>query len=211
MDVSSSLPPLPPSSSSSSSSLLLSSSSFSLNSVYHDYLISLYFLVPHQVWAKVNMCATCFFFFYCPRTIIHTNWFTDGFSFKCIKLVFVFCKRRLVLCMYSNPLYQVYFVVGWVWSSRWNYSWIHVGLLLLTVTDVPTTCAVVIFWVKVSCITSLDGIILWLLTWLVNYVMMLLAVCQLSCDVIGMKTCQTTFEMTPGFKPFTVILSSLWK
>ena len=31
------------------------------------------------------------------------------------------------------------------------------GLLLLTVTDVSTTCAVVIFRVKVSCITSVDG------------------------------------------------------
>ena len=30
-------------------------------------------------------------------------------------------------------------------------------------TDVSTTCAVVIFRVKVSCITSVDGIILWLL------------------------------------------------
>ena len=32
----------------------------------------------------------------------------------------------------------------------------------LTVTDVLTTCAVVIFRVKVSCITSDDGIKLWL-------------------------------------------------
>ena len=30
--------------------------------------------------------------------------------------------------------------------------------LLLTVTDVLTTCVVVIFRVKVSCITSVDGI-----------------------------------------------------
>ena len=51
------------------------------------------------------------------------------------------------------------------------------------VTDVSTTCAVVIFRVKVSCITSVD-IILWLLIWLVNYVAMLLVVCQLSRDVI---------------------------
>ena len=36
--------------------------------------------------------------------------------------------------------------------------------LLLTVTDVSITCALVIFSVKVSCITSVDGIILWLLT-----------------------------------------------
>ena len=53
-------------------------------------------------------------------------------------------------------------------------------LLLLTV----------IFRVKVSCITSVDGIKLWLLIWLVNYVALLLV-----------KT-QRTFEMIPGFKPF---------
>ena len=33
--------------------------------------------------------------------------------------------------------------------------------------------------------TSVDGIILWLLIWLVNYVAMLLVVCQLSRDAIG--------------------------
>ena len=47
------------------------------------------------------------------------------------------------------------------------------SLLLLTVTDVSTTCAVVIFSIKVSCIRSVDGIILWLL------------IGQLCCDVIG--------------------------
>ena len=31
----------------------------------------------------------------------------------------------------------------------------------MTVTEVSTTCAVVIFRVKVSCVTSVDGIILW--------------------------------------------------
>ena len=36
--------------------------------------------------------------------------------------------------------------------------------LFLTVTDVSTTCVVVIFRVKVSCIMSIDGIKLWLLT-----------------------------------------------
>ena len=36
--------------------------------------------------------------------------------------------------------------------------------LLLTVTYISTTCAVVIFRVKVSCIMSVDGIKLWLLT-----------------------------------------------
>ena len=61
--------------------------------------------------------------------------------------------------------------LGWVWSSGRTQSWI--GLLLLTVTGVSTTCAVVIFRVKVSCITSFDGIILRLLIWLVNYVAML--------------------------------------
>ena len=68
--------------------------------------------------------------------------------------------------------------VGWVWSSGWTQSWIG-----LTVTDVSTTCAVVIFRVKVSCITSVDDIILWLLVWLVNYIAMLLVVCQLKAHV----------------------------
>ena len=39
---------------------------------------------------------------------------------------------------------------------------VNVGLLV-TVTDVSITKAVVIFRVKVSCFTSVDGIILWLL------------------------------------------------
>ena len=34
---------------------------------------------------------------------------------------------------------------------------------LLTVTDVSTTCAAVIFRVKVSCVTSVDSINFWLL------------------------------------------------
>ena len=38
------------------------------------------------------------------------------------------------------------------------------GLLLLAVTDISTTRAVVIFRVKVSCITSVDGIKLGLLS-----------------------------------------------
>ena len=37
---------------------------------------------------------------------------------------------------------------------------VRIGLLLLTVTDIRTTCAVVIFSVKVSCITSVDGCLL---------------------------------------------------
>ena len=48
----------------------------------------------------------------------------------------------------------------------------------MTVTDVSTTCAEVIFRVKVICIKSVDGIKLWL-------VAMLLVACQLSRDVIG--------------------------
>ena len=44
-----------------------------------------------------------------------------------------------------------------IFKSRLNLIvWVNVGLLLLTVTDVSTTCAVVIFRVKVSCITSDD-------------------------------------------------------
>ena len=49
-----------------------------------------------------------------------------------------------------NP--EVISSVVWLWSSRWTYSWI--GLFFLTVTDAWTTCVVVIFSVKVSCITS---------------------------------------------------------
>ena len=41
--------------------------------------------------------------------------------------------------------------------------WVNV-VLNRTATDVLTTCAVVIFRVKVSCTTSVDGIILWLFT-----------------------------------------------
>ena len=46
-------------------------------------------------------------------------------------------------------------------------------MLLLTVTDVSTTCAIVIFRVKVSFITSFDVIILWLLVLLVIIVSVL--------------------------------------
>ena len=42
-------------------------------------------------------------------------------------------------------------------------AWYGMGLLL-TVTDLLTTCAVVIFRTKLSCITSVDGIKLCLLT-----------------------------------------------
>ena len=55
----------------------------------------------------------------------------------------------------------------------------------MTVTEVSTTCAVVIFTVTVSCFTSVDDIKLCLLTSLVNKVAMLLVVCQFNRDVIG--------------------------
>ena len=42
---------------------------------------------------------------------------------------------------------------------------VRVNIVLnVTLTDVSTTCAVVIFRVKVSCITFVDSIKLWLLT-----------------------------------------------
>ena len=40
--------------------------------------------------------------------------------------------------------------------------------IVLNRTDVLTTCAVVIFRLKVSCITSVEGILLWLVTWSMN-------------------------------------------
>ena len=62
------------------------------------------------------------------------------------------------------PRFEPPGVISWagcVWSSGWMQSWI--GLLLLTVSEVSTTCAVVILRVKVRCITSVDGLKLWLL------------------------------------------------
>ena len=55
--------------------------------------------------------------------------------------------------------------------------------LLLTVTEVSTTCAVVIFRVKVSCITSVDSV---------------------SDHINSDDNTQPTYEMTSGFKLFTV-------
>ena len=57
--------------------------------------------------------------------------------------------------------------------------------VVVDLTDVSTTCPLVIFRVTVNCITSVDAVKLWLLTWLVNQVSMLLVVCQLSRYVIG--------------------------
>ena len=50
-----------------------------------------------------------------------------------------------------------------LFRSRLSIASTQMGLLL-TVTDISITCAVVIFRVKVSCITSVDGTNLWLLT-----------------------------------------------
>ena len=59
---------------------------------------------------------------------------------------------------------------------------------LLTVTDVSTTRAVVIFKVKESFTTSVDGIKKTLFIDLIGQVAMLMVVCQLSHDVIGYDT-----------------------
>ena len=52
-----------------------------------------------------------------------------------------------------------------------------------------------------SCITSVDGIELWLLTYLVNYVAMLLVVCQLSRYIIGYEDSVKTMVR---FDPFII-------
>ena len=57
-----------------------------------------------------------------------------------------------------------------------------------TVTDVSTTCVVVIFRVKVSCITSVDGIKLWLLTWFVNKSRYYWSSVRKSFTLLAMKT-----------------------
>ena len=54
---------------------------------------------------------------------------------------------------------------GNYWKSTLSLI-VRVNVVLnrtVTDRDVSTNCAVVIFRVKVSCITSVDGIILWLL------------------------------------------------
>ena len=50
---------------------------------------------------------------------------------------------------------------------------------------VSATFVVVIFRVKVGCVSSVDNVKLWLLLWLVNELVLLLVICQLSHDVIG--------------------------
>ena len=83
-----------------------------------------------------------------------------------------FCKDRFVSFSLRRLTYLVMKAqsrVHWsrlqswkLWKVWTQESWIW---LLLTVTDVSTTCAVVIFRFKVSCITSVDAIKLWLLMW----------------------------------------------
>ena len=94
--------------------------------------------------------------------------------------------------------------------------------MLLTVTDVSTTCAVVISRVKVSCITSVDGIKLWLLISFTDVIQLTLTLKMTTTQVVEMSVIvnnnspiqdyvhpddqtQPTFEMIPGFKPFTEI------
>ena len=76
-------------------------------------------------------------------------------------------KNMSQFCI-NNTIISRLSMIVWVIES-----WI--GLLLLAVTDILTTCAVVIFRVKVSCITLADGIKFWLFD----------LTAQLKCDVIG--------------------------
>ena len=80
----------------------------------------------------------------------------------------------------------------------------------MTVTDVWTTCAVVIFRVRVSCITSVDGsqLILTLKMTTTQVVEMSVTVNNNSPfqDYVHLDDqTQPTFEMTPRFKPFTIL------
>ena len=62
------------------------------------------------------------------------------------------------------------------WSRKFllRCDWLGPLVAHITTTDVSTTCAVVIFRVKVSCITSVDGIILWLLIIILLYYIIVL-------------------------------------
>ena len=95
--------------------------------------------------------------------------------------------RVMMIMMMMIIIIIIISKVGWVWSSR-------IGLLLLTVTDVSTTCAVVIFRVFDSGDDYRTG-------------------CRnvSHCHVHLDEQTQPTFEMTPGFQPFTFLLLLLWK
>ena len=124
---------------------------------YHSSILIIYWVPPgFKLWiweyigrwsrasissnhySQPSVTQGCIFFVLESFVLLEKNW--------CEYL----CHKELVIIV----------IIGWVWSSGWMYSWIV--LLLLTVTDISTTCAVVIFRVKVSCIASVDGIILWL-------------------------------------------------
>ena len=64
----------------------------------------------------------------------------------------------------------------------------------MTLTDVLTTCEAVIFSVKVSGITSVDGIKLWSLNLIGQSVAMLLVVCQISRDGYEDSTSLVRFD-----------------
>ncbi|CAH3033637.1 unnamed protein product, partial [Porites lobata] len=87
------------------------------------------------------------------------------------------------------------------------------------VTDVSTTCAVVIFRVKVSCITSINNPSIIPSTDVIQLTLTLkmttAQVVETSVTVNNNSPIQDyvhpddqtqPFEMTPGFKPFTIII-----
>ena len=89
---------------------------------------------------------------------------------------------------------------------------------MLTVTDVLTTCEVVIFRVKVSCITTV-GLILStdVIQLICTLKMTTTQVVETSVTVNNSPVqdyvqpdnhAQPTYEMTPGFKPFAKLLMS---
>ena len=87
-----------------------------------------------------------------------------------------------------------YLKVGWVWSSGWTQSWI--GLLLLTVTDVSTTCAVASSDFDSDSLTPTAQVVETSVTVNNNS--------PIQDYVHPDEQTQPTLEMTPGFKPFTV-------
>ena len=73
----------------------------------------------------------------------------------------LFWRSGLPACL-PVPQYKSHNPKG-ILNQKVEHTQYLIGLLL-TVTGVSTTCALVIFRVKVSCITSVDGTNLWLLT-----------------------------------------------
>ena len=87
-----------------------------------------------------------------PRLLQSKNWpvgckaWRHRPTFVCLWSGYVAVCNKIQNLKGLNP--GVISKVGWVRSSGWTLSWI--GLLLLTVTDVSTTYAVVIFRGKVN-------------------------------------------------------------